>query len=60
MAGLVAAALLVVVAPVASAAPNTAPNPAPTADQVPWRWWDGAAHQLTHGLGDPPGLNRDD
>ncbi|MBB1010579.1 lipase, partial [Dietzia sp. SLG510A3-3B2-2] len=54
MAGLVAAALLVVVAPVASAAPNTAPNPAPTADQVPWRWWDGAAHQLTHGLGDPP------
>ena len=28
--------------------------------QIPWRWWDGAVHQLTHGLADPPGLNRDD
>ena len=33
---------------------------APTDEQVPWRWWDGAAHQLTTGLADPPGLNRDD
>lgn len=53
IAGLLAAAALVVVAPGPAAA-------APTADQVPWRWWDGAAHQLTHGLADPPGLNRDD
>lgn len=73
IAGLLAAAALVVVAPgFAAAAPTattstpaapTAPAPAaptPTADEVPWRWWDGAAHQLTHGLADPPGLNRDD
>ena len=53
VAGLLAAALLVVVAPGSATA-------VPTADQVPWRWWDGAAHQLTHGLADPPGLNRDD
>lgn len=33
---------------------------APVAEQVPWRWWDGAAYQLTHGLADPPGLNDDD
>ena len=36
------------------------PAAAVTADQVPWRWWDGAAHQLTHALADPPGINRDD
>lgn len=30
------------------------------AQEVPWRWWDGATYQLTHGLADPPGLNRDD
>ena len=33
---------------------------AAAAQEVPWRWWDGAAYQLTHGLEDPPGLNRDD
>lgn len=44
----------------AGAAPGGAPTDAPTADHVPWRWWDGAVHQLTHGLADPPGLNRDD
>lgn len=67
-AGLLAAAALVVVAlGSATASPalgatdrTTAPAAAPAADQVPWRWWDGAAHQLTHGLTDPPGLNRDD
>lgn len=32
----------------------------PPTSGVPWRWWDGAAHQLTTGLADPPGLNRDD
>ncbi|MFI8696408.1 esterase/lipase family protein [Dietzia maris] len=53
IAGLLAAAALVVVAPVPAAA-------APTTGQVPWRWWDGAAYQLTHGLADPPGINRDD
>ncbi|MGF0225595.1 esterase/lipase family protein [Dietzia natronolimnaea] len=58
IAGLVAAALLVVVAPGSvTATPTTA---TPTTDQVPWRWWDGAAHQLTNGLADPPGINRDD
>lgn len=61
IAGLLAAAALVVVAPVpAAAAPTAAAAPAPTTDQVPWRWWDGAAYQLTHGLADPPGINRDD
>ncbi|MBB1030107.1 alpha/beta fold hydrolase, partial [Dietzia sp. SLG310A2-38A2] len=68
IAGLVAAALLVVVAPgpvtaaPTTAAPTTAfPTTAsPTTVQVPWRWWDGAAHQLTNGLADPPGINRDD
>lgn len=61
--GLVAAALLVVVpgtTGAAAAAPTAPTTAAPTADQVPWRWWDGAAHQLTNGLADPPGLNRDD
>ncbi|MEH6820545.1 MAG: alpha/beta fold hydrolase [Dietzia psychralcaliphila] len=55
-AGMVAAALLVVVTsgPVA-ATPGTTGSPA-----VPWRWWDGAVHQLTNGLADPPGINRDD
>ena len=52
LAGLLAAAALVVVPGLAAAAP--------TAEQVPWRWWDGAAYQLTHALADPPGLNRDD
>lgn len=42
----------------AGIAPATVP--ASSADTVPWRWWDGAAHQLAHGLADPPGLNRDD
>ncbi|KAA0918661.1 triacylglycerol lipase [Dietzia sp. ANT_WB102] len=59
MAGLLAAVTLVVgghVAPV----PTAAATPAPGAEQVPWRWWDGAAYQLTHGLADPPGINRDD
>ncbi|MEB8327187.1 alpha/beta fold hydrolase [Dietzia kunjamensis] len=51
IAGLLAAAALVVVPGVAA--------PAPTHAQVPWRWWDGAAYQLTHGLADPPGINRD-
>lgn len=51
IAALVAAAVLVVVTP----GPVAAQGPG-----VPWRWWDGAAHQLTHGLADPPGLNRDD
>ena len=61
IAGLLAAAALVVVAPVpAAAAPTAAAAPAPTTDQGPWRWWDGAAYQLTHGLADPPGINRDD
>ncbi|AVZ40547.1 MULTISPECIES: triacylglycerol lipase [unclassified Dietzia] len=53
VAGLVAAAALVVVA----SGPATA---SPATEQVPWRWWDGAAHQLTNGLADPPGINRDD
>lgn len=53
VASLVAAAILVVAVPPGAGA-------APTADQVPWRWWDGAAHQLTHNLADPPALNRDD
>ncbi|WP_314038780.1 alpha/beta fold hydrolase [Dietzia sp. CH92] len=64
VAGLAVAAALVVVAPgaptptaAATPAPATAPDPAAG---VGWRWWDGAAHQLTHGLADPPGLNRDD
>ncbi|MFL0578902.1 esterase/lipase family protein [Dietzia sp. 179-F 9C3 NHS] len=48
---LVAAAVLVVVTPGLVSAQDPG---------VPWRWWDGAAHQLTHGLADPPGLNRDD
>jgi len=52
IAGLLAAAALVVVPGVAA--------PASTHAQVPWRWWDGAAYQLTHGLADPPGINRDD
>ncbi|UVE96751.1 triacylglycerol lipase [Dietzia sp. B32] len=52
IAGLLAAAALVVVPGVAA--------PAPTHAQVPWRWWDGAVHQLTHNLTDPPGINRDD
>ncbi|MBS7549450.1 alpha/beta fold hydrolase [Dietzia massiliensis] len=67
----VAVAALVVVAtssatstaaPAASAVPaaSAAPTTPPTAAGVPWRWWDGAVHQLTHGLADPPGLNRDD
>ncbi|MCT1433667.1 esterase/lipase family protein [Dietzia maris] len=61
IAGLLAAAALVVVAPgPAAPAPTAAAAPTPTTDQVPWRWWDGAAYQLTHGLADPPGLNRDD
>lgn len=47
---LVAAAALAVVAPGPAAAQG---------DAVPWRWWDGIAHQLTHGLADPPGINRD-
>lgn len=71
-AGLLAAAALVVVPGLAAAAPTSSipptpvstPSsptaPTPTAEQVPWRWWDGAAYQLTHGLADPPGLNRDD
>lgn len=42
---------------VSSAAPAVDGVPA---DGVPWRWWVGAVHQLTHGLADPPGLNRDD
>lgn len=54
VAGLLAAAALVVVAPVQAGADPIG------ADQVPWRWWDGAAYQLTHGLADPPGINRDD
>jgi triacylglycerol lipase len=68
IAGLAAAALLVVVAPGSvTAAPTTAtpttasPTTAtPTTVQVPWRWWDGGAHQLTNGFADPPGINRDD
>ena len=62
-AGVVAVAALVVVAPVptASGTPAAAAPAASTETQpAPWRWWDGAAHQLTHGLADPPGLNRDD
>lgn len=49
---LFAAVPLVVVAPGVATA-----GPAPAT--VPWRWWDGAAHQLTHGLADPPGINLD-
>ena len=63
LAGLLAAAALVVVAPGPGAAAPTPPTPTaptPTADQVPWRWWDGAVHQLANGLADPPGINRDD
>lgn len=60
IAGLLAAAALVVVPGVAAPTPTATATPAPTTDQVPWRWWDGAAHQLTHGLADPPGINRDD
>ena len=63
IAGLLAAAALVVVAPGHGAAAPTPPTPTaptPAADPVPWRWWDGAAHQLTNGLTDPPGINRDD
>ena len=63
IADLLAAAALVVVTPGLAAAAPTSPTPSPptpTAEQVPWRWWDGAAYQLTHGLADPPGLNRDD
>ena len=61
IAGLVAVALLVVVAPGHTAATGAAaPAAAPTDDQIPWRWWDGAAHQFTHGFADPPGINRDD
>lgn len=52
IAGLLAAAALVVVPGVAA--------PAPTHAQAPWRWWDGAVHQLTHNLADPPGINRDE
>lgn len=57
--GLASAVVLVVVGPgTASAAPS---GDTPTdAEGVPWRWWDGAVHQLTHGLADPTGLNRDD
>ena len=58
IAGVLAAAL-VVVAGYPAPAPAAAASPAPTPGQVPWRWWDGAAHQLTHGLADPPGINRD-
>lgn len=60
------AATVVVVAPgLATASPATARTTALSAgtsptSPVPWRWWDGAVHQLTHGLADPPGLNRDD
>lgn len=53
------AASAVPAASAAPAAPATS-TAAPTAAGVPWRWWDGAVHQLTHGLADPPGLNRDD
>lgn len=62
IAGLMAATLLVVVAPGSvTATPTTvSPTATPTTAQVPWRWWDGAAHQLTNGLADPPGINRDD
>lgn len=68
LAGLLAVVLLVVVPGLggvattnATPATHTAPtNATPAADQIPWRWWDGAAHQLTHGLADPPGINRDD
>lgn len=63
IADLLAAAALVVVTPGLAAAAPTSPTPSPptpTADHVPWRWWDGAAYQLTHGLADPPALNRDD
>ena len=62
IAGLMAATLLVVVAPGSvTATPTTvSPDATPTTAQVPWRWWDGAAHQITNGLADPPGINRDD
>ena len=46
--------------PVAAAPAPAASAVVPGPGAVPWRWWDGAAHQLTHGLADPPGLNRDD
>ena len=48
--------------PYAPPAPTFAPSSAPAAvaESVPWRWWDGGAYQLSHGLADPPGLNRDD
>lgn len=50
IAALAAAAGLAVVAPGPAAAQS---------DPVPWRWWDGAAYQLTHGLADPPGIDDD-
>lgn len=55
---LTAGAALVVIGAVIGAV--TGIVPVASADPIPWRWWDGAVYQLTHGLTDPPDLNRDD
>ena len=49
------AALATVAAPPARA---TDPDARP-AQPVPWRWWDGGAYQLMHGMAAWPGLNDD-
>ena len=50
----VAAVLAASIAAVAGGAPPVSAEP------TPWRWWEGAAYQIAHGLRDHPSLDRDD